>query len=359
MWLSLAAFGLARALSLGAILWVGWSRHLRLGEVLSAWDGTYYREIASSGYHAGSWAVAFFPLYPLLVKPLLLLGAGFATGGLVVVLLCGAVAAVAVALLVRDFTDDRTAILTSTLWSAQPAAYVLSVTYSEALFTALAAGCLLALVRRRYLLAGLCAAASSATRPSWAAVALACAAVAIIVRPWERKWARWLPVLMAPLGSIAFFGYLWRTTGISPRGWLAVERAGWNTHLDGGSDNLYWIRHLLDTAGFYHALGHPWWPMWWVPVLLLFAIVGVVLLAADRAPLPVTVYAASVVVLACVTAGVFTSIPRLLLPAFPVLVPFARRHPWPMVGVWVAFLGLMVALGVMEFDYLKPGDPAP
>jgi Gpi18-like mannosyltransferase len=166
--------------------------------------------------------VAFFPLYPLLIKPLLGMGVGFATAGLLVVLACGTVATVLITLLVRHVADDRTAVGVAAAWSAQPAAFVLGVTYSEALFTALSAGCLFALVKHRWLLAGIRVALASASRPSWVVLALAVAA-AVAMELWRDRRAA-VAVLLAPLGSIAFFGYLWRWTGQTPLTWFAVER---------------------------------------------------------------------------------------------------------------------------------------
>jgi len=62
-------------------------------------------------------------------------------------------------------------------------------------WAALAAGCLLALAKQRWLIAGLCAALASATRPSWLALALACTVAAGLVLRREPRAV--LAVLLA------------------------------------------------------------------------------------------------------------------------------------------------------------------
>jgi hypothetical protein len=369
MTLALSAFLMARLVSLSALLLVGRWRGMPLGELVSRWDGVWYRWVAEAGYRPhplaahGELPITFFPLYPLSTRPLLALGLHFPTAGLLVVLAAGALASVLIAVVAHEVGGERVAVGTAALWSGHPAAYVLSVTYSEALFTALAAGCLLGLLKKRWLVAGLCAALASATRPTWVALALACGAAYVSQWAWERRrypLASALPVLVAPLGAVAYYGYLWRQVGISPLKWLENERAGWGVHMDGGLYTLYWTWHVFDTSNIYPQLGHPFLPLLWVPLVLAATVLGVVLLVRDRAPVPLTLYAGALALLAFLTAGNFSSLPRVLLPAFPALIPLVRRCPIPLVVVvWLASLGVMSGLGVLEFAYLKVGDPAP
>jgi hypothetical protein len=170
-----------------------------------------------------------------------------------------------------------------------------------------------------------------------------------------------LAVLLAPLGAIGFYAYLWRWTGTSPLDWLAIERDGWQVYMDWGFSTLYWSEHILETGTlFYRSLGHPGPPLVWVPVTLLLAVLGLLLLIVDRAPAPPVLYTLGLVGLAFVTAGAYPSQARLLVPAFPALIPLVRRLPGRIVvTVWLVCLASMTALGVMEFVYLWPGDPAP
>src|SRR5437899_4394112 len=64
--LALSAFLIARVVSISALLVVGHQRGMRLGELVSGWDGVYYRAIATDGYVRGAAQAAFFPLFPLL-----------------------------------------------------------------------------------------------------------------------------------------------------------------------------------------------------------------------------------------------------------------------------------------------------
>jgi hypothetical protein len=81
--------------------------------------------------------------------------------------------------------------------------------------------------------------------------------------------------------------------------------------------------------------------------VLLFA-----LLLADRAPLPLLVHSGVLLLIAVGGSGFFESKPRFLLPAFPLLIPFARARvrtararPWHATVVVGALAGLSFGYG--------------
>jgi hypothetical protein len=162
--LAVSAFLVARVVSISALFVAGHQRGMRLGELVTLWDGVYYRATATVGYVRGAAQVAFFPLFPLLTKPFLALGMGFATAGLLVVLLTEAVAAVIIALVALELGGERVAVgrprsgVHSPLHMRFPSP---TVTPSRCA----GAGCLLALLKRRWLTAALCTLASAAGPP--------------------------------------------------------------------------------------------------------------------------------------------------------------------------------------------------
>src|SRR5438128_829027 len=69
-----------------------------------------------------------------------------------------------------------------------PGAMVLSLAYSEALMLALAIGCLLALLKERWVTAGVLGAFATATRPNAVALVAACAWAAGTAIWRRRQW---------------------------------------------------------------------------------------------------------------------------------------------------------------------------
>ncbi len=297
--------------------------------VLSVWDGRWYVKIALYGYpttvpqgdfSAGTGrqvqsAVAFFPLYPLLMRGLdRILPGGAEVAGVVLSLLIGAVATALVWIVAEKLAGRRVADRAAILFAFSPGAFVLSLVYAEGLLIVLSAGCLLALLERRWVLAGLLAALASASRPNATAVAMACA--------WAAGWAIWrhrdwraiAAPLLAPLGMVAFFVFLWWHTG-ETRIWFRVQSQGWGERIDFGLSNLGVFADV-----FTRPLHNP-------NRLVLFAsmIAAVVLMVVlIRAKLPgvLNVYALSG--LGLVLASHINARPRFIFVAFPLVIALAK-----------------------------------
>lgn len=134
-------------------------------------DSGWYHGIASDGYlwvPGGRSNLAFFPLYPTLMRYLGRLFGGAQHDYYFAGLLVSWVSFVlAIALLYRlarlDLTHDE-AVRATTFVAVFPAAYFYGVIYSESLFLLTLVGAVLALRKRRWLIAGLAGAAMTATR---------------------------------------------------------------------------------------------------------------------------------------------------------------------------------------------------
>src|SRR5207244_1786643 len=107
-----------------------------------------------------------------------------------------------------------------------PGAMILSLPYSEGLMLALAIGCLHALLRRRWVTAGVLAALATATRPNAMALVAACAWAAAVAVWRRREWRALAAPALAPLGLVAFFAYLARHTGDAGAYWR-TQRQAW------------------------------------------------------------------------------------------------------------------------------------
>ena len=108
-----------------------------LSEGLIAWDGTWYRDIASHGYHSlPDEALRFFPLFPLLGRAFSIVTAGRTDVALVLIANIASLAlAVAVRRLVR-FERGNEALANRAVWMVClfPGAFVLAWGYAEALW---------------------------------------------------------------------------------------------------------------------------------------------------------------------------------------------------------------------------------
>jgi hypothetical protein len=300
-----------------------------VGRVLTTWDGRWYEKIADHGYptsvpqgdftagtgHRVQSEVAFFPLYPLLtrlVDPLI--PGGPATAGLVLTLLGGAFATVLVWQLTAWVADRDTANRAAVLFCFSPGAFVLSLVYAEALMLALGAGCLLALLQRRWVAAGVLAALASATRPNAAAFAVACVWAAGAAVWQRREWRALAAPVLAPLGMAAFFAFLWWHTG-EPGIWFRVQADGWGEQVDFGQRNLSVAWDFLRAP-----LDNPNRLVIGLSLVLVLACVG--LLVKARLPGVLNVYALTS--LALVLTSHINARPRFVFVAFPLVVALAK-----------------------------------
>lgn len=141
-----------------------WSE--RLVGVWSHWDGEWFLQISSRGYQVHDGTVAFFPLYPLLVKVVaFLLGGNYLLAGVVVS--SGATLVVLLLLYELCLREWGVAVASTTCLYLVvfPMAFFLAAIYSEALFLALTLGAFwCARYLRRWWLAGLLAALATLTR---------------------------------------------------------------------------------------------------------------------------------------------------------------------------------------------------
>jgi hypothetical protein len=347
----LAVYAAARLAQLIAVLLVRAPRPVA-GRIAS-YDGGWYGAIAARGYphslafgSAGSAGprVAFFPGYPMLVRAVVGTGVRVWVGELLVSLMAGAAAVALVCLVavrVRGAAAGRGA---GVAWALAPPGFVLGIGYSEGLFVAAAAGCLLGLLRHRWLLAGLAGAAATATRPTGAALVVAAVVAAVPVVLRQRTVRPLVAAVLVPAGAIGYLGWLWVWTGRADA-WFVSERQGWGAHPDYGLA-------MAKVAGY--VLRHPLQR----PLYLVVAATGVasgallVLAVRDRLPAPLLAYSAGILLLGG-TSGMATvgSFPRIAYTAFPLFIPLGARLgrlPLPArLGLAAASLALMLLAAVL------------
>jgi hypothetical protein len=191
--------------------------------------------------------------------------------------------------------------------------------YTESLMTAFAAWALYAALTHRWLTAGTLAALAGLCRPNGFTVAAA-VITAAAAHLWQRRRdgrpavpRAWVTMLLAPVGWLGYVAWVGlRTHDLT--GYFRVQSL-WGSRFDFGHYTAHMFKHLI--------VGHDALVVYLSAGIVLGCVLLFVLGVLDRQPLPLLVYSGILLVIALGDAHFFTSRPRLLLPAFPLLLPFA------------------------------------
>jgi len=305
------------------------SAYRGISEVLTSWDGLWYLKIARLGYPRSipphitflqdEARVAFFPLYPAAIRWVdVVLPGGDTVAALAVNLALSLVAVVLVGLLARRLFGIDVAVMAMVLFSLFPGSYVLSFAYAEALLVVLSAACLLFLLDRRWVLAGVAGALATATRPNALAVVLACAVAAWDELCSSRDWRALAAPLLAPVGYVGFQVWLAAHTG-ERTPWWRVQREAWG---EGWSFGWAALERVADF--FVHPMTSPTSAL--TVATLGSLAVGVWAMWRRPLPRPQVAYVTGIVVLMLLPSTV-TARPRFLFAAFPMFISIAAWLP--------------------------------
>lgn len=124
-------------------------------EIWDQWDFGYYQKIAQFGYGSTDGSIAFYPLFPWLLRVVAFFTKSYLAAGLIVSGIASVVAAILLRRLVQ--LDYPTSVAMRSVWFLLifPTAYFLHVGYNEALFLAFALGSIMAARVERWWLAGI------------------------------------------------------------------------------------------------------------------------------------------------------------------------------------------------------------
>ena len=332
------------------------------------WDGFWYRRLANHGYphHVsyGQTTLGFFPLFPVtiwLVTPIVELLSPWqqiwasTMAGVVISGVGGWVATVFVHRLCEGWWDRQTARRAVVLFAVFPGAVVFSMVYSEGILLPLVAVCLWALERRKWWLAGICAAFGTAVQPVGLVLGPVCAS-ACLVELWRGGWRspEFRASLKAPLLSVlgvgCFMLFLWSWTG-NPMATYIAQHHGWGekTNLLALVDAAQRMAPSFDPSH----LNHPT-----IDLNLVCGEIGAVILAVElvllwfyrrELSLPAIVWTVGIIFLA-VTSEYTPPNPRMLITAFPGLCLFARYMKGRSFNILIAInVVLLVVLSLLTF----------
>ena len=197
-------------------------------DIFTRWDSRWYFSIIKNGYQASADLkttysnMAFFPLYPYLVKSLGWFGLDLPNGyyiviGLILSNLCFLAAAVLLYRLITGPLGFRHVAAQSAigLLFVFPAGFFLASFYPESLFLFLTLAAFSLALQEKWLLTGLCVALAVLARPQGVVLAFALAWLYMEKRQWRLRDIR-LDVLwfaLAPIALLLHFYTLYLKTG--------------------------------------------------------------------------------------------------------------------------------------------------
>ncbi|MFF9452442.1 glycosyltransferase family 39 protein [Streptomyces flaveolus] len=332
-------------------------------DVLATWDGWWYLQVAEHGYHPSlirldsdglftvqQNSVAFFPLYPALIRMVSeATGIGLYGSGILVSVLASFVAAAGIYAVVRLVAGARAGTIAAGLWAVAPGAGVEWAVYSESVFVAIAAWTCYAVMTRRWVVAGLLACVAGLNRPTSAVLigAVGLAALVTLARPASRRehgvWGPLYAMIVAPLGLLFYVAWVGYSTG-EPSAYFILQREGWAHFFDYGAYTLDVLRNLaVGRNDYVFAFSTPDLLSLQLVLALPFLIA---LMLRKKPPLVLVAYTLASVITVLGTQQMFGNTMRYLLPVFPLLLaPAAALSRLKLPSLAVFFTTAAIASG--------------
>ena len=301
----------------------------RFAETFAAWDSGWYFDIAQRGYYwspTGQSSLAFFPLYPMLMRALAWpFGGGDRALWLSGIALSYACLFLGLAVLHRltatTFGGDREAARRTVLYVAVfPFAYFFTQVYTESLFLLTSVSAVAAAVASRWGWAGLFGALAALTRPNGILIAVPLGLLALAGRPRLAELARRAAaLLLVPVGFGAFCAFAWRLSG-DPLGWLHAQ-AQWGYTVG----NRPWVELMrlldgLEKHGLYgYFFSDPLAPYYFLHGMVALAFVALVPSVFTRVGVALGAYVA-VSLYVPLTGNALEGIGRYAATLFPVFM---------------------------------------
>lgn len=278
---------------------------------LGNWDGGHYLGIAEFGY-SEKYQYAFFPLYPLLIKAVNILTQNYLVSSLLISIISSFLAIHLLFNLIHLDFDRKIAEGVVLVLLMFPTSFYFLTAYSEGLFLFLVLATFLNLRKNNLVLATAAAALASATRVFGVALVLA-----LIIEVWTKQGinkSNWY-VLLAPFGLVIYCWYLFNQTG-DPFYFITAQ-SHWQRVLTPPPQSFWETLRSLATPNFITQNFNAF-------LDLLFAVfgLGLILRAFRFLPIAYAVYGLISILLPLATPSL-SSIPRFLLPIFPIFILIA------------------------------------
>lgn len=310
-------------------------------DILTQWDGTWYRYIAERGYASPMPAVAtaFFPAYPLVVRAVAFVVRDLQVASLLVSNGCLIAAALLLTKLLRLDYDERVCRRAIVFLMFNPVSFFFSTAHTESMFLLFSVGALLAARQGRWLGSGLCGAVLTATRPPGLLIAAPLLAEHLIQWREQRDGRHrilqlfWLGLVPVGLALYLFHCYMARGD------WLAPVHAQdlWHKKLTWPWQSFLWSQNFSPA----HI------PLYQAIVAAAIAVIVAGFFLRIRASYLVH---AIVAILFYLAWGTLDALPRFLSVLFPIHLSLALvsiRWRWlyePLLAISVALLAYCTVL---------------
>jgi hypothetical protein len=312
-------------------------------EIWAQWDSEHYVRVATEGYsfEAGSLSnIPFFPLYPLLIR-LVMLAVGRVdtqTGALAGFVIANAalfVALIYVAALVARDLSLSTARRTVLYLLVFPMTFFLSAVYAESLFLATGAASIYHARQGEWYRAGLAGGLAALTRPYGFLLLIPIGLEMLRQRPA----LRFVPsIALVPAGLATYLAYLWWQFG-TPFVYFDANRQWSRGFHDPISTFLNYIRGPLQLYDWNYA---------WLDLVSMVAMVGLVIVGWRLIPRSYWAYAAVGVLFALTSGVAWFSASRHALALFPIIIILAVLGERSRVFGWAwLLLSALLAVGFM------------
>jgi hypothetical protein len=313
-------------------------------DILTQWDGFWYRMIAENGYAppASPLAPAFFPVYPILVRAVEFIVRDFQVASLLVSNGCLLAAAFLLVRLLRLDYDELVRRHVITFLMFNPVSFFLSAAYTESTFLLLSIGALLAARQGKWLVAALSGMCLSATRAPGLLIGAPLFAEYLV--QWQQRGgtarAFFRPHLLflglVPAGLVAYMLYFYVQRGdlFMP---MHAQAGGWGKAL-----TLPWQTFLRPVR----------FPLSYIPLYQALVGAATILIGAGffvRVRATYLVYAV-LSILFYLAWGSLEALPRYVSIVFPIYIVLALlscRWRWmyePMLAFSIALLALYTVL---------------
>jgi mannosyltransferase PIG-V len=313
-------------------------------DILTQWDGNWYRLIARHGYGPPmpEVAAAWFPVYPILIRAAEFIVRDYQLASVLVSNGCLIAAALLLVRLLRLDYDELVCRRAVTFLMFNPVSFFLSSAYTESTFLLLSIGALLAARKGKWLVAALLGMCLSATRapglmigaPLFAEYVLEWRQRGGTMRAFFRPHLLLLALVPVGLGVCLFYFYILRGDPLLP---LHAQASGWGKTLTLPWVSFFWpIRFPESHLALYRTT---------VGAAIILTGTGFFL----RLRATYLVYAV-VTILFCLAWGTLEALPRYLSIIFPIYVVLALlscRWKWmyePLLAFSIALLALCTVL---------------
>ena len=318
------------------------------------WDFGYYQKIAEFGYSGTGGSIAFYPLFPWLVRLVACVSRSYLAAGFIVSGIASVVAAILLRRLVQLDYPESVAMRSVWFLLIFPTAYFLHIGYSEGLFLALALACILAARGERWWLAGVLGAFCWMTRATGAVLV-----PTLAVEAAQQYWVRRRSCSQGPVGCSAW-NWKWLWIAIVPAGFAVYLLINWS--VSGDPFAFLQARKTLFDQSFASPLTgirQAIWAHYPTPheaemvgtQELFFVALGLVCTIISWIKLrPVYAMWMTGFWILCACVNFFRSMPRYTLTMFPIFILFAllgRNRFWA--GVLTAWSLLFFALFTVLF----------